>query len=108
MHRDAFSSVLPQPVWKRVALTAAGLLIACGFAAVAGANPDGGTGDGGASAVASWTAFTDWISSSYNRAPALVLGLVALVFVPPLAFMGLLARKREAVSVNIAEARTQV
>lgn len=111
MQRASFSSALPLPVWKRFALTAAGGLIACGLAAAAGASPDGVAGDGAASAEAvgtSWTAFADWISSSYNRAPALVLGLVALVAVPPLAFAGLLARRREAQSVTIAEARTEV
>jgi hypothetical protein len=112
MQRAAFSSALPLPVWKRIALTAVGGLVACGLAAAAGASPDAVIGDGAASAEpigTSWTAFTDWISSSYHRAPALVLGLVAaLVAVPPLAFAGLLARRREAQSVSIAEARTEV
>jgi hypothetical protein len=111
MQRAAFSSALIIPVWKRIALTAGGLL-ACGLAAAAGANPDGVIGDGAASVEplkTSWSAFTDWVASSYNRAPALVLGLVAaLVAVPPLAFAGLLARRREAQSVSIAEARTEV
>lgn len=112
MQRAAISSALPLPVWKRIALTAVGGLIACGLAAAAGASPDGGTGDGAASAEPlgmSWTAFTDWIASSYNGAPALVLGLVAaLVAIPPLAFAGLIALRREEKSVNIAEARTEV
>ncbi len=101
MQRAAFSSAPPLPAWKRFALTGVGALIACGLAAAAGASPDTVTGDGavmGESLGTTWTSFTDWISSSYNRAPALVLGLVALVAVPPLAFMGMLrAQARSAV-----------
>jgi hypothetical protein len=56
----------------------------------------------------SWTGFTDWVAESYARAPALVLGLAALVAVPPLALIGLWARRREAHSVEVSEAQTQV
>jgi hypothetical protein len=56
----------------------------------------------------SWTGFTEWVSASYARAPALVLGLVALVLVPPLAIVGWMARKREAENTALSEARTQV
>lgn len=58
--------------------------------------------------VQSWTGFTDWIAASYARAPALVLGLAALIAVPPLALLGLWALRREASSTAISEARTQV
>jgi hypothetical protein len=56
----------------------------------------------------SWTGFTDWVAESYASAPALVLGLVALILVPPLALVGLMARKREAETTVVSEARTQV
>jgi hypothetical protein len=54
-----------------------------------------------------WTAFVDWIAASYVRAPALVLGLVALLAVPPLALIGVWVQRREA-SGEISELRTQV
>lgn len=56
----------------------------------------------------SWTDFTDWVAASYARAPALVLGLVALIAVPPLALVGLMVRRREAATVDISQAQTQV
>lgn len=57
----------------------------------------------------SWTGFTDWVAASYARAPALVLGLAALLLVPPLALIGLWARGREAdVTAEISEAQTRV
>src|SRR5690606_23179040 len=43
-----------------------------------------------------WDAFTSWVAASYARAPALVLGLAALVAVPPLALAGYLLRNRDA------------
>ncbi len=55
-----------------------------------------------------WTGFTDWIAASYARAPALVLGLVVLLAVPPLAFLGVLARRREAKTTAVSEAQTQL
>ncbi|HEX2841747.1 FHA domain-containing protein [Hyphomicrobium sp.] len=55
-----------------------------------------------------WTGFTDWIAASYARAPALVLGLVVLLAVPPLAFLGVLARRREAKTIAVSEAQTQL
>lgn len=55
-----------------------------------------------------WTGFADWLAASYARAPALVLGLVALMAVPPLALLGLWVSRREAQSVAVSEARTQV
>lgn len=55
-----------------------------------------------------WTGFTDWIAASYARAPALVLGLVVLLAVPPLAFLGVLARRREAENTAVSEAQTQL
>jgi hypothetical protein len=56
----------------------------------------------------SWTGFADWLAASYARAPALVLGLVALVAVPPLALFGLWVSRREAASIAVSEAQTQV
>lgn len=56
----------------------------------------------------SWSAFTDWIAASYAQAPALVLGLAALVMVPPLALLGLWVARREAASVAVSEAQTQL
>jgi hypothetical protein len=38
---------------------------------------------------------SNWLKASYQRAPALVLGLAALLIVPPLAFLGSLFRSRE-------------
>ncbi len=60
------------------------------------------------SVAQTWTGFTDWLAQSYARAPALVLGLVALMAVPPLALLGLWVSRREAESVAVSEARTQV
>ncbi len=56
----------------------------------------------------SWTGFTDWIAASYAGAPALVLGLVALIAVPPLALFGLWVSRREASKIAVSEAQTQV
>lgn len=55
-----------------------------------------------------WTGLADWIAASYARAPALVLGLAALLLVPPLALIGLWARRREAAATTVSEAQTQV
>ncbi len=55
-----------------------------------------------------WTAVTDWIAASYARAPALVLGLTALVAAPPLALVGFLFLRRESESDDIAEQSTQL
>ena len=55
-----------------------------------------------------WTGFADWIAANYARAPALVLGLTALMAVPPLALLGLWVSRRSAVPTEISEARTQI
>ncbi len=55
-----------------------------------------------------WTGLADWIAASYARAPALVLGLLALMAVPPLALIGWWATRREVASTAVSEARTQV
>ncbi len=55
-----------------------------------------------------WSGFVDWVSASYSGAPALVLGLVALLAVPPLALLGLYVRRREAATTAVSEAQTQV
>lgn len=55
-----------------------------------------------------WTGVADWLQASYARAPALVLGLAALMAVPPLALLGLWVSRREAQSVTVSEAQTQV
>lgn len=62
----------------------------------------------GSEAAGGWTSFKDWIVASYERAPALVLGLVALLALPPLALLGLYARQREVASTDVSELRTQV
>lgn len=41
-----------------------------------------------------WTPLSQWISESYARAPALVLGLSIVMVVPPLALAGLIARRK--------------
>jgi len=55
-----------------------------------------------------WTGFTDWMAASYTEAPALVLGLLALVVIPPLALLGVWVSRREPDSTAVSEARTQV
>ena len=47
------------------------------------------------SADGTWHGLSEWMRASYERAPALVLGLAALLLVPPLAFIGLLLRSKE-------------
>jgi hypothetical protein len=42
-----------------------------------------------------WHGLSEWVRASYERAPALVLGLAALLLVPPLALIGLLLRSKE-------------
>jgi hypothetical protein len=56
----------------------------------------------------SWAGFTDWLSASYQQAPALVLGLVVLASMPFLALIGLWAMRREAATTDISQAKTQV
>lgn len=87
------------------------LFAACGLLAL-GATMAGATGEAMAAGESvsggAWVAFSDWIAASYARAPALVLGLVALFAVPPLAVVGWLARKREAEALDVSQGRTQV
>lgn len=59
-------------------------------------------------AAETWTGFADWLQASYARAPALVLGLAALMALPPLALLGVWISRRETRSVAVSEARTQV
>lgn len=42
-----------------------------------------------------WHGLTEWFHASYERAPALMFGLAALLLVPPLALIGLLLRSKE-------------
>ncbi|WP_291180028.1 FHA domain-containing protein [Hyphomicrobium sp.] len=56
----------------------------------------------------SWAGFVEWVGASYARAPALVLGLAALVAVPPLALLGSWVLRRQEASTAVSEARTQV
>jgi hypothetical protein len=92
------------------------LLLVCGLLVAALAWPAAAapevTPSGDAPAVdsigSSWTVFADWVAASYARAPALVLGLVALIAVPPLAIVGWLMRNRETGSVEVSQQRTQV
>jgi hypothetical protein len=46
------------------------------------------------SAVRAWTGLQTWLATSYERAPALVLGLAALLVIPPLALLGVVLRWR--------------
>lgn len=55
-----------------------------------------------------WAAFANWVTASYARAPALVLGLTALVAVPPLALVGFLLRRRETEDGDVSELNTKV
>src|SRR4029078_3145026 len=41
-----------------------------------------------------WAPLAPWVSESYARAPALVLGLSVVMMVPPLALAGLIARRK--------------
>jgi len=41
-----------------------------------------------------WLGFQQWVGESYERAPALMLGLVALLAFPPLALAGFFFRRR--------------
>jgi len=59
------------------------------------------------SANDAWSDFAGWIAASYARAPALVLGIGALIVVPPLALIGILARRREPEG-DISQLRTQL
>lgn len=56
----------------------------------------------------SWTGITDWLSASYQQAPALVLGLVVLASVPFLALIGLWVMRREVEATDVSQAKTQV
>ncbi len=98
--------------WAPTILIVAGGLALAGLGTSACANPEAAPGGSGfanaSSAFDSWAAFTDWIAASYAQAPALVLGLVALIAVPPLALIGLLVRKREAASLVVSQLQTQV
>ena len=55
-----------------------------------------------------WTAVTDWVAASYARAPALILGLTALVAAPPLALVGFLFLRRDPEADDISEQETQL
>lgn len=41
-----------------------------------------------------WAAFQQWLGQSYDQAPALILGLAALLAIPPLALAGLFFRRQ--------------
>ena len=55
-----------------------------------------------------WVAVLDWVAASYARAPALVLGLTALVAAPPLALVGFLFLRRDAEPDDIGQQDTQL
>lgn len=55
-----------------------------------------------------WTVVADWVAASYARAPALVLGLAALVAAPPLALAGFLFLRRDGEADEAAEQNTQL
>jgi len=59
------------------------------------AGAEGETSDAPALSV---TAVHDWMVASYERAPALLLGLAALLAVPPLVMAGLVLNRRSAVA----------
>lgn len=46
--------------------------------------------------VNAWASTAGWVQHSYDHAPALMLGLVALFTVPPLALIGEIVRRRRA------------
>jgi hypothetical protein len=92
------------------------LVLVCGLLVAALAGPSvaapeaapGGEVHAAGSIGSSWEMFADWVAASYARAPALVLGLVALIAVPPLAIVGWLMRNRETESLEVSQQRTQV
>ena len=113
MQLSTLEPVRLRPLWTPTIWVLAGGLAVAGLASSACAAPEAAPVLEDAPAAAgslgqTWTAFADWLVASYRRAPALVLGLAALMAVPPLALIGLLARRREAASVTISEAQTQV
>lgn len=70
--------------------------------------PEGGSFFVAAGVAETWTGFGDWLHASYARAPALVLGLAALMVAAPLMFLGLRVSRRDSRAVTVSEARTQV
>jgi hypothetical protein len=96
------SSHRARPLW----------ILICGsaFAALAGPVVAAPEALQAAEAVgSSWSQFTAWVAASYARAPALVLGLAALIAVPPLAIVGWLVRRREGEEMlDVSQQRTQV
>lgn len=55
----------------------------------------GASGETDESPALSLTAVHDWMVASYERAPALLLGLAALLAVPPLVMTGLVLKRRD-------------
>ena len=94
------------------------VMLVCGlaFAALAipaCAAPDAAPVGDGAAAVdsggSSLSLFMDWVAASYARAPALLLGIAALIALPPLAILGWLVRRRgETEPLEVSQQRTQV
>lgn len=89
------------PLWILICGSAVALLALPANAAPEAAPAAGAVGS-------SWSAFTEWIAASYERAPALVLGLVALIAVPPLAILGWLARRPDSEPLDVSQQRTQL
>ncbi|MFA5950165.1 MAG: FHA domain-containing protein [Hyphomicrobium sp.] len=51
--------------------------------------------------------FQQWLTASYERAPALMLGLAALLAVPPLALIGLAIRRRDGGRSEMTQIRSR-
>ncbi len=58
------------------------------------------------SGSAIWHGVETWVAESYERAPALMLGLAALLAVPPLAVIGYLLRRKEVALAGSDEVTT--
>lgn len=109
MQPSTLKPVRRHPLWGPTVWVLAGGFTAAGLAPFMSATPAAAAAIAvGASMGETWGAFADWLAASYARAPALVLGLAALIAVPPLALFGLMVRRRETASLAVAELQTQV
>jgi hypothetical protein len=66
------------------------------------------TGDPADEPVKGLGAIRSWIVASYERAPALLFGLAALLAVPPLVMTGLVLKRRESASGEVTRLQTRV
>jgi hypothetical protein len=102
----AIAAMRPPFVWCNETLTfeATQISIRTTQGRVVGADLSGGFVETGSEA---WQAFRSWVLASYERAPALVLGLAALIAVPPLAMIGLLFRGRARAAPDVTYIQTR-